>query len=153
MRPGKRLGPPERRNGPDATNAGTESGAGEGPGHPTANTKGSAWGRRHTVESRQVAWWSVHEFVVPILERVGDWPMAGTPAWIALADDDPRKWCALLDAARHWALRVETCQAALAEASHDVSAAADWPAIARSIRQRHDATRAGAYIPRRRGAA
>jgi hypothetical protein len=38
-----------------------------------------------------------------------------------------------LDAAQHWALRVETCQQAQCEASHDVSAAADWSAIARQM--------------------
>ncbi|NKE28295.1 DUF2742 domain-containing protein, partial [Mycobacterium tuberculosis] len=46
---------------------------------------------------------------------------------------------AICDAARHWALRVETCQAASAEASRDVSAAADWPAVSREIQRRRDA--------------
>lgn len=52
---------------------------------------------------------------------------------------DPVKWAAICDAARHWALRVETCQAASAEASRDVSAAADWPAVSREIQRRRDA--------------
>jgi hypothetical protein len=84
--------------------------------------------------SQQVSWWSVHEFVTPTLQRVGSWPMAGTPAWCSLADDDPQKWAALLDAAQHWALRVDTCQEARCQAGEAISAAADWSAIARRIR-------------------
>lgn len=84
------------------------------------------------MSNQQVSWWSVHEFVAPYLDAAA--PAAGTPAWCALDDTDPAKWAAVLDAARHWALRVETCQAAECEASHDVSAAADWSAIARSVR-------------------
>jgi hypothetical protein len=90
------------------------------------------------IGSRQVAWWEVHLFVLPWLEAVESWPMAGTPAWCELGDDDPRKWAALLDAARHWALRVETCQAALADASRAISEAADWAGIAREIRDRQN---------------
>lgn len=74
--------------------------------------------------SRAVSWWSVHEHVAPVLDAAGSWPMAGTPAWRQLDDADPRKWAAICDAARHWALRVETCQEAMAQASRDVSAAA-----------------------------
>jgi len=57
--------------------------------------------------------------------------MAGTPEWCALDDNDPVKTAALLDAARHWALRVDTCQEAACEASRDISAAADWSTVAR----------------------
>jgi hypothetical protein len=85
--------------------------------------------------SQQVSWWSVHEFVSAVLDQVNGWPMAGTPAWCSLAHDDPQKWAALLDNAQHHALRVETCQAARANASHDVSGAADWSAVSRRIRQ------------------
>ncbi|CKS12329.1 phiRv2 phage protein [Mycobacterium tuberculosis] len=62
--------------------------------------------------SRAVSWWSVHEYVAPTLAAAVEWPMAGTPAWCDLDDTDPVKWAAICDAARHWALRVETCQAA-----------------------------------------
>lgn len=90
--------------------------------------------------SRAVSWWSVHEYVAPTLAAAVEWPMAGTPAWCDLDDTDPVKWAAICDAARHWALRVETCQAASAEASRDVSAAAaDWPAVSREIQRRRDA--------------
>lgn len=110
------------------------------PGHRGPGTRDS----RHTVStdptaSRAVSWWSVHEYVAPTLAAAVEWPMAGTPAWCDLDDTDPVKWAAICDAARHWALRVETCQAASAEASRDVSAAADWPAVSREIQRRRDA--------------
>jgi Protein of unknown function (DUF2742) len=95
------------------------------------------------VESQQVSFWSVHEHVEPVLDEVGSWPMAGSPSWCALDDNHPAKTAALYDAAQHWALRVETCQTALAETSRDISAVADWPGIANEMRQRR-----GVYIPR-----
>ena len=94
--------------------------------------------------SRSVSWWSVHEFISAVLDQVNGWPMLGTPAWCSLARDDPRKWAALLDGAQHHALRVETAQLARADASHDVSEAADWSSIATQMVQRN-----GVYIPRR----
>ncbi len=87
--------------------------------------------------SQQVSWWSVHELIQPILNQVNDWPTLGTPAWCSLAHDDPRKWCALLDGARHWALRLELGQEARADASKAVSAAADWKSVASEIQQRN----------------
>lgn len=101
----------------------------------TSHSNG-ATGRQ--MPSRQVCWWAVHQFVSPLLERAGSWPMAGTPEWSALADDDPAKWAALLDGARHHALRVETAQQGLAQASRDISAAENWSAIATDIHQRHN---------------
>ena len=95
--------------------------------------------------SQQVSWWSVHQHVTPLLVSTGTWPMAGTPEWCQLADDDPRKLAALLDAARHWALRVETCQQSACEASQAISAAADWKAVARRIHQ----GKPDSYIPRK----
>ena len=86
-------------------------------------------------ESRQVTWYAVHEFVDPYLAGDRDWPIAGTPAWMRLADDDPIKMCSVLDAARQWALRNETEQEAAAQASADLSAAVDWSAIASYQRQ------------------
>ena len=61
-----------------------------------------------------VSWWSVHEYVERLLTDTGSWPMVGTPEWCDLADDDPRKRAAVFDAAQHFALRVETSQAAMA---------------------------------------
>jgi hypothetical protein len=80
--------------------------------------------------SQQVRWWDLREWMEPHLADVGDWPMVATQAWLDLDDTDPRKLAAVLDAAQHWALRVETCQAAECEASHAVSGAADWSGIA-----------------------
>ena len=90
------------------------------------------------VSSGQVSWWSVHLHVVPALVSVGSWPMVGTPAWCQLDDGDPAKTAALLDAARHWALRIDTLQAAQCEASRAVSAAEDWSAIAAHIKDRRE---------------
>jgi hypothetical protein len=98
------------------------------------------------VNSQQVSWWSVHEHVAPMLEQVQSWPTIGTPTWCQLPDDDPAKLAALLDAAQHWALRVETCQQARADASREISAAADWSAIATEIFAARRGVRA--YIPR-----
>ena len=117
------------------------------------------------VSSQQVSWWDVHEHVASVLERAETWPTVGTPAWCALSDGDPAKLAALLDAAQHWALRMETCQAEqgrakrwaecatrhavirkkLAEyqAHHAISAAADWSAIANETLRRRKV-----YIPR-----
>jgi hypothetical protein len=90
----------------------------------------------YALGSRAVSWLSVHDFVVPRLSQVGDWPMVGTPAWCQLDDHDPVKWAALLDAAQHFAVRVETCQQARADASRDLSASEDWLAVAQEIRDR-----------------
>jgi hypothetical protein len=84
-----------------------------------------------------VSWWSVHEWVEAPSADVESWPTAGTPDWCELDDIDPRKVAALFDAAQHWALRLETSQQHLAEASRDVAAGADWPAIASDILHRH----------------
>jgi hypothetical protein len=85
--------------------------------------------------SQQVAWWEVHEHVVRLI-AVEDWPLLGTPQWCALADYDPAKMAALLDAGQKWALRLETEQQARADASREVACAVDWPVIAQEIRDR-----------------
>jgi hypothetical protein len=81
--------------------------------------------------NQQTSFWEVHRVVAPYLDAVGSWPLIGTPAWVDLADDDPRKLASLFDAARHWALRLEMCQESECEASHAISASMDWGAIAR----------------------
>jgi Protein of unknown function (DUF2742) len=100
------------------------------------------------IESRSVDWWPVHLYVLPLLEKVRSWPLAGTITWENLPDDDPAKLAAIFDAAQHHTLRVDTAQAALAQASQDISAAADWSEFSRAIR-RHNAV----YIPMRRRSA
>jgi hypothetical protein len=103
----------------------------------------------YAIASQQVSWVDVHEFVLPKLQAVGDWPMVGSPAWCDLGGSDPIKWAALLDAAQHWALRLEACQTARAEASRDVAAAADWRAIAQEKLRLDSAIAFGRYyIPR-----
>jgi Protein of unknown function (DUF2742) len=92
---------------------------------------------RH-ISAQSTSWWDVHQFVQPCLDQVGGWPLIGSPEWCLLPDDHPAKWAALLDAAQHWALRVETCQVAECEASHEVSAAADWGHIGRQIRAHNE---------------
>ena len=101
------------------------------------------------VYSRQVNWWPVHTFVAPMLAAVDSWPMAGSQDWCLLDDNDPVKWAALLDAAQHWALRVETCSGAHCDASREVSDAVDWSAIAREINQRTDFYAARPWLKRR----
>lgn len=96
-----------------------------------------------STSSRQVSWWGVHEYVQPSLDAAGQWPTAGTPAWCALDDADPVKLAALLDAAQHHALRMETAQAVLADASRAVAASANWTALANDIMAGR-----GAYIRR-----
>lgn len=99
------------------------------------------------IESRQVSFWEVHQWAERWIAG-REFPMAGTVAWQLLADTDPAKWAAVLDAAQHHILRVETAQEARAEASHAVSASVDWSQVAREIRQRTDARRSGARIER-----
>jgi hypothetical protein len=105
---------------------------------PESNPHSAIAGIRRCGSSQAISWWSVHEFAAPHLDRAGTWPMAGTPAWCAMPDDDPRKLAALLDAAQHWALGVETAQETCADASKAVAASADWPAVAQEIHQRQD---------------
>jgi hypothetical protein len=83
------------------------------------------------ISSRSVRWETVHAYVEPVLARHPGWPMVGTDAWEQA--DDPTRVAALFDAARHWALHVENCQRAAADASKAVAASADWPSLAKRI--------------------
>lgn len=102
----------------------------------------------YELSSQQVSWSDVHAFVLPKLELVGDWPMAGSPAWCALEDRARVKWASLLDAAQHWVLRIEQFQIASCEASHEVSAAGDWLKVARDMRRRADYFEARPWMKR-----
>jgi len=95
------------------------------------------------VSSRQVDWYRVYSFVAPLVERLGPLPWPGTPTWCELSDHDPRKTGAVLLAGVLWALNEDARQDAQAEASCDISEAADWPAIARELHARR-----AVYIPR-----
>lgn len=85
--------------------------------------------------SQQVSFAEVLEFVEPLLDSVDTWPMVGTPEWCELATDDPRKVAALYDAARHHALRIETAQIAMADASRSIACATNWSSVSREIQQ------------------
>lgn len=99
--------------------------------------------------SRQVSFWDVHEWAQRFMDAAGDYPMCGTPSWCLLPDDSRAKWASALDFAQHHALRVETAQEALAEASKAVAASADWPQVAREIRQREEFRRAHPWSRRK----
>lgn len=103
-----------------------------------------------TPASQQVAWWPVHEFIAAMVNKanIGPLPAAGTPAWNALADNDPRKLLALAAAGEHWVLHTELAQEKRAEASREIAAAGGWAALAQRIAQ----GRGPAYIPRKRSA-
>lgn len=103
----------------------------------------------YALASQQVSWITVHDFAVPRLQRVGDWPMAGSPLWCDLNDRDPVKWAAILDAAQHFALRVETCQHARREASQAIADAENWLEVARIAKHRSDFYSARPWLRRR----
>jgi hypothetical protein len=69
--------------------------------------------------------------------RAGRLPQFGSPAWCALASDDPRKLYATIRAAlvwwgdQVWSSEPRTYGGALAKASRDIAAGADWPALIR----------------------
>jgi hypothetical protein len=95
-------------------------------------------------ESGEISATAVYLHIAPTLIETAQWPTAGTPAWAALADDDPAKLAALLYAALESVLAQDIRQAAERQASHAVSAAADWGRIGKRIKDR-----ASVYIPRR----
>lgn len=97
--------------------------------------------------SRQVSWAEVNRFLAEVIKAAncGPLPLAGTPAWCALADDDTTKLLALADAGQHAVLQWDITQEAAAEAAEAIAAGKDWPHVTRCIR----AGRGSAYIPRR----
>jgi hypothetical protein len=102
------------------------------------------------VDSQQVAWWPVHQFIESVVAQAnyGPLPVAGTPAWCALSDGDPRKLLAVAVSGEHWALRTETCQEKRAEAAREIAEAGGWSAMAQRIAQGYGP----AHIPRERRA-
>jgi hypothetical protein len=96
------------------------------------------------VASREVDWFSVHQFVMPLIERLGPLPWPGTVSWSELSDHDPRKLGAVLVAGMLWALNEDARQSAMAEAQRDLSRAYDWSATSRKMRARSEVC-----IPRR----
>ncbi|MFS0900293.1 DUF2742 domain-containing protein [Mycolicibacterium litorale] len=89
--------------------------------------------------SQEVSWWATHVFITALVNQANTTlPWAGTPAWRALDDADPRKLLALAAAGEHHVLRVETGQHAVAEAGQAISGAADWSSVARHVRRRRE---------------
>lgn len=89
--------------------------------------------------SQQVSWWAVHKFIAALVDQANTkLPWAGTPAWRALDDADPRKLLALAVAGEHHVLRVEIGQDAIADAGEQISAAADWSQVSRGVHRRHE---------------
>lgn len=88
--------------------------------------------------AQQTSFSDVNAYVQPILDRVGSWPLLGSPEWSALPDDSPAKLAAVFDGARHHALRLEAGQAARAEASRAIAAAADWGQVAQRVRDHQE---------------
>jgi hypothetical protein len=103
----------------------------------------------YALANQQASWSQVHAFVLPKLRLVEDWPMVGSPAWCDLNTRDRVKWASLLDAAQHWALRVEQCQILERDSSHAISAAEDWTKIARIAKQQTDYFQARPWLNRR----
>lgn len=94
----------------------------------------------------QVSWYETHLFLESVLAKAncGSLPWAGTPAWCAMEDSDPRKLFALAQFGVKYALRIDTDQQAQADAAADISEAADWSAVAQQVQ----CGRGSAYIPR-----
>ncbi|WP_234821142.1 DUF2742 domain-containing protein [Mycobacteroides abscessus] len=99
--------------------------------------------------SRQVSWWAVHEFVQPHVEAAGPFPVVGTVAWQLLPATDPGKWAALLDAAQHYALRLDIEQEASIAAGQAISRSQDWGSVARKMRQRREFYAARPWLRRK----
>ncbi|SHU31130.1 DUF2742 domain-containing protein [Mycobacteroides abscessus] len=99
--------------------------------------------------SRQVAWWEVHEFVQPHIEAAGPFPVVGTVAWQLLSATEPGKWAALLDAAQHYALRLDIEQEAAIEAGQAISRSQDWGSVASKMRQGHEFYAARPWLRRK----
>jgi hypothetical protein len=91
----------------------------------------------------------VYQYVAHWLICVPDWPAAGTPAWVALPDNDHRKIAALMHAALNWVISQDLAQDAEYEASQAISVCEDWRAVANTLRRRSKAIADGAYIPRK----
>jgi len=97
--------------------------------------------------SRQVNWYETFTFASKIAAQQGlsldhhVLPLAGSPQWCGMADDDARKLLALVLGGVREALAHDTRQAAMADASREISGAAPWSEIARG--------RGAAYISRK----
>ena len=101
--------------------------------------------RGGTPSSRQVNWHETYAFTERFAASQGvaldHGLIAGTPQWCGMADDDARKLLALVLGGVREALTHDTRQAALADASREISSAATWSRIGRA--------RGASYIARK----
>lgn len=90
--------------------------------------------------SQEVSWWAAYEFIEAALAQAnyGALPVAGTPAWAALADGDPRKMLALAQDGVHHVLRKQIGQEQRAQAAEDVWGGEDWRQIAQQVQRRRE---------------
>lgn len=90
--------------------------------------------------SQEVSWWATHQFISALVAQVNNdtLPWAGTPAWRALDDADPRKLLALAIAGEHHILRVQIGQERRAQAAEDVWGGENWRQVARQVQRRHE---------------
>lgn len=106
--------------------------------------------------SGQVSWFETYCYSVRLANghdvQLSSLPLPGTALWCGMGDDDDRKLLALVLGGVRDALRNDTYQSQMAEASKAVAASADWSAVARWNRDRAAARASGVYIERRRTA-
>lgn len=102
--------------------------------------------RAGSLSSRQVAWFEVYRFAEHVAAQHGlpldHTLIAGTPQWCGMPDTDARKLLAVILGGVREALAHDASQAAMADASREISAAATWSALGRG--------RGRAYVPHRK---
>ena len=105
--------------------------------------------RGGTPASREISWYSTFLFAERYASdhdvALDNLPIAGTPAWCGMPDDDARKLLALVLGGVREALNHDAAQAQLIDASHEVAAAAKWI----YDHDRFITNRGDAYIPRK----
>jgi Protein of unknown function (DUF2742) len=99
---------------------------------------------RYDIASCEVCCSAVYLHVASTLIEAGDWPLCGSPAWVALDDADLAKQASLAYAALQWVLQHDIAQDAEREASQAISAAENWGDLGRAIRAHREV-----YITRR----
>lgn len=149
-------GPPEKGR-PDANRRATQTVSTGSPSTTPTNAESTSW----PVGSQQVDWWAVHLFCRNALGRIlqvdsdtaaaliAAGPIAGTPQWSALPDDDPMELAAVVAYSPHHALRINSAQAAMADAGSAISTAADWGAVGQRIREHNEWKAAHPWLQRR----
>ncbi|MCV7007915.1 DUF2742 domain-containing protein [Mycobacterium gordonae] len=100
--------------------------------------------------SQQVSWYETFTYATQIAQQHhisidSHLPIPGTPQWCGMPDDDARKMLALILGGVREALNHDTRQEQTADASRQISCAADWSATARRVHR----GRGTAYIPRK----